>query len=270
MKNLQKELGNIAIINGDSFVQNYKNIERQRHVTTAALLKFFLPIIFKNEDKILYIDSDTIIQDDLTKLFNIDINEVYAGVIKDTFTISNKKYLKENNINSKYYFNSGVLLLNLSKLRIDNMPQKLIKDKQQYQTVFMDQDTFNKVLGNNVLYLSYKYNFLNYYLEKFNLKELTSLFNETLPTDENKLYKSCSILHFGGVNKPWLYDMDILSKIYKKYYEKSILKHRKLKLKKCPYTKTFAEKIFSIKSSQSKPSCKVITILGIKIKIRRK
>ena len=268
LEKLGNKFSNITIINGESSIKDYADIKQQRHVTTTSLIKFFLPQILKNEDKVLFIDGDTVIQRDLTELFNTNIKDVYAGVVKDTFTLTDKEYLKENNINSDYYFNSGVLLLNLAKLRFDNIPQKLIEDKQQYQTMFMDQDTFNKVFGNDVLYLSCKYNFLNYYLEIFTPKELSNFFDENLSTDEDKLYKSCSILHFGGVNKPWLHDMDLLSKIYKKYYKKSILKHRHLKLKKCPYTKTIAEKLFSIKNNFTKTK-KIITILGIKIKIKK-
>lgn len=268
LEKLGNKFSNITIINGEPFIKDYVDIKQQRHVTITSLIKFFLPQILKNEDKVLLIDGDTVIQRDLTELFNTNIKDVYAGVVKDTFTITDKEYTRENNINSDYYFNSGVMLLNLSKLRNENISKKLIEDKQQYQTMFMDQDTFNKVFGNNVLFLSCKYNFLNYYLEVFSTESLSSFFDEKLKNDEDKLYKSCYILHFGGVYKPWMHDMDLLTQIYKKYYKKSILRNKELKLKKCPYTRTFAEKLFSIKNNFSKTQ-KIITILGVKIKIKR-
>lgn len=263
LENLKKEFSSIHIINGESYIKNYEWIKQKRHVSTSALIKFFLPQILKNEEKILYIDDDTIIQNDLTEVFNTDITKFYAGVIKDTFTITSKEYIKKYNLNCVDYFNSGVMLLNLSRLRNENVPQKLIEDKQHHQTMFMDQDTFNKIFANKVLFLSYRYNFLNYYLEKFSTIELSKFFGEKMPQNENKLYKSCNILHFGGINKPWTHDMDLLSKIYKNYYNKTILKNKKLILQKCPYTRTFIEKLFSIKNQTRRNiKYKNLTILG--------
>lgn len=271
LENLKKEFVDINIINGESYVRSYENIKQQRHVTTSALIKFFLPQILKNEDKILFIDGDTIIQQDLTELFHTDVTDVFAGVVKDTFTITSMDYIQKNNINCKNYFNSGVMLLNLAKLRIENISKKLIEDKQKFQTMFMDQDTFNKIFNENVLFLSYRYNFLNYYLDISTSKELSKFFNECLPSKERDLYESCYILHFGGVNKPWKQEMGILSNIYKRYYNVSILKNKKLKLKKVFLFRKIIEKLFSIKNQTGENiKYKVITVLGIKVKIKKR
>lgn len=53
------------------------------HVTTAALLKFIIPELFKDKGKILYLDSDVIVKSDVMELFELDISDVYAAVVKD-------------------------------------------------------------------------------------------------------------------------------------------------------------------------------------------
>ena len=47
-------------------------INRER-VTLAALLKFDLPVLFPEYDKLLYIDSDVLIQRDLAALFDTSV-----------------------------------------------------------------------------------------------------------------------------------------------------------------------------------------------------
>lgn len=96
-------------------------------VTTTALFKFNLPEILSELDKVLYIDGDTIIQQDLSNLYNTELNECYAGVVKDLRALFYYKpsILERLNISHKAYFNSGVMLLNLNKMRIDNISKKL-------------------------------------------------------------------------------------------------------------------------------------------------
>ena len=276
VKDIKKaDIHNAVLKNEDKIYMQNNKTKMVAGLSKKHLNKIISTIFTRDiESRYAYIKKelisnvDTIFYKSIPILFNTNIKDVYAGVVKDTFTITDKEYMRENNINSDCYFNSGVMLLNLSKLRNENISKKLIEDKLQYQTMFMDQDTFNKVFGNNVLFLSCKYNFLNYYLEVFSTESLSSFFDEKLKNDEDKLYKSCYILHFGGANKPWIHDMDLLTQIYKKYYKKSILRNKELKLKKCPYTRTFAEKLFSIKNNFSKTQ-KIITILGVKVKIKR-
>ncbi len=261
----------LTIIDISSLVAEQNSIIIRRHVTKTALAKFFIPTLFFQLDKILYIDSDVIVQDDISQLYDIEITDYYMGVVKDTITIRNRKHLDRNKISNKFYFNSGVMLLNLNKMRNDNITQKLLEHKMSNDTIFMDQDTFNAVVGHNVLYLSYKYNFLNYYNETFSKSELSSFFGEDLNKRDSALYNACVILHFGGKEKPWIYDMKDLSRRYLKYYNMSILKKNKLKLEKrlgeCKKV-SLLKNFFSVTNSANK-KYKTITILGIKIHLKR-
>ena len=53
------------------------------HASSAAMQKFNLPLILKNLDKVLYLDSDIIIQNDLVAFFNLDITEYYCAAVPD-------------------------------------------------------------------------------------------------------------------------------------------------------------------------------------------
>ena len=62
----------------------YKDLDlKHLYVSKAALFKFDLAEIFKNYDKVLYLDSDILILRDFSKLLKTDIEKYYAAVLKD-------------------------------------------------------------------------------------------------------------------------------------------------------------------------------------------
>ncbi|MBP5352863.1 MAG: glycosyltransferase family 8 protein [Alphaproteobacteria bacterium] len=263
LQSLQRHDFYIQIVNREDLIAQYMTLMQHRHVSHAALLKFFLPQIFPQLDKILYIDSDVLVQGDLSALYATDIGTSYAGVVRDTLSVLGREYMQSLGIANKYYFNSGVLLLNLQKFREDDICQKLIDFRTEKEQDFMDQDAFNGVIGHQVRYLSYRYNFLNYYLTVMDKKQLSELFEEDLTkyADDEALYRDCVILHLGGKEKPWLEDMGFLSELYRRYADLIIAPD-------IPFSdriKTMLNKIFSAKNVGIH---KVITICGIKLKFR--
>lgn len=209
---------NIKILDASQQINQYEKIDQNRHVTPAAMLKFFLPKIFENYNKILYLDSDIIVQKDLTNLYNIDIKSQYAAVCKDTLCAVNREYMDSIGIKNQFYFNSGVMLLNLKKMREDCITEKMLQFRLNVKQHFMDQDTFNAVIGYNVKYFSYKYNFLNYYMTVMNKNQLSAFFDANLNKSFKKICKGLNILHIGGQEKPWNKYMGYISCVWSKYY----------------------------------------------------
>ncbi len=201
----------------------YENLKKDNlHVSTTALFKFDLPNIFQNLDKILYIDGDVLFQSDLVNLYNEDISKVYSGVVVDynglTYPSDFRKRLKVKN---KYYFNSGMLLLNLKKLREDKIPQKLIKYRLYKNNFYMDQDAFNVVFKDKVKYLSLKYNFVitcwrNYsediFINFFGLKKQSKMID---------YLKNADIVHFASADKPSKYIDVPLAEEWFEYFRNS-------------------------------------------------
>lgn len=274
LKSLSTKGAQINIISASDKILQFKDIIQERHVTYTALLKFYIPEIFKNLDKILYLDSDVIIQTDLSEFYNHNIHDYYTECVLDIQTY-NKKHLKKINYPHEKYFNSGVLLLNLSKMRQDNVTEKLINHKLNAKVYdFMDQDTLNFILGSKSKFISYKYNFLPIMLYRYNFEQLNEFFGEKMPQDVKSLYESCCIIHLGGKEKPWTYDIKYLSEIYRKYWDLSPVREPFPVLNQMPYEKVivrykFWEKIFSIKVDQTY-MYKILTVCGIKMRVKRK
>lgn len=193
-------------------------IKSRERVTHAALYKFDIPIIFEEHDKVLYVDSDVVVLSDLIELYNIELGEKYAAVVKDVITINNTKHLERINFIHCDYFNSGVMLLNLKKMREELITDKLIDYRLNGENHFMDQDALNVVFDGNVLFISPYYNLLNCFFEWNSLEDLSEFYETNFPTDKEDVYDNAKILHFGDKKKPWKTNLGYLSKIYDHYY----------------------------------------------------
>lgn len=209
----------------------YKNsVASYTHVSEAALCKFELPNIFPDLEKILYVDGDIIFNGDLSKIFEIDISDVYLAAVDDmgdSYTngvsvLASRIYLPEQR-----YFNSGFMYLNLEKMRKDHVPEKLILYKEKGINYFVDQDALNVVLGKKRYSLPYVYNFRASIINELDLAELGLKYEEDYNSIEECLIKQVT-LHMTDKMKPWQYNMPWLTDIFKYYYNKSVYKDEML------------------------------------------
>ena len=252
----------IEIIDVEKYCIKYKEIQNILHISNTALIKFDIANILNNIDKVLYLDGDVLVTKDLSNLFNTDINEFFLGAIRE---IRAEKNNYNKLVGTEYYFNSGVMLLNLKKIREENIAEKLINVKLHQPSTWycMDQDVFNNVLGNKFKVLPPKYNnTVAIFIEsEIEINEINNFYSTTYK-NLKEFCKDSTIIHFAGKLKPWIFDIGYLSKLYKKY------SHADLNLKHYKYKNSFTENIFSLRNSQDNTN-KIITICGIKFKVKR-
>jgi lipopolysaccharide biosynthesis glycosyltransferase len=200
------------------FVINKKDF----HVSTAAILKFNLPTILKELDRVLYLDGDIIVRSDLSILYNESLDGIYAAVVKDIKpTIKYKpSILDKLSIKShRHYFNSGMMLLNLEAMRRDDVSTKLFQYREFGINFFMDQDAFNVVLGDNVKYISFKFNFLYTLLDEFSFQDICKEYEVSFEVKSIvDLINSAYIVHFASKEKPWKRFDEGKFHLWRKYY----------------------------------------------------
>ena len=127
------------------------------HVSTAALYKFDMAELFPQYEKIIYIDSDVLVLDDLTELFSLDVSGVYAAVVKDLRGMSQLKL--QDKLGLKYYFFSGMMVANLTRWRTEKLREQFLeKKKANTYNGCMDQDVFNVVFHDCIRILPVRYN----------------------------------------------------------------------------------------------------------------
>lgn len=116
--------------------------------TYMVLLRLIYAKMFPNLKRILSLDVDTIIQEDISSIWEYNIDDYYLSAVPET-------YIRD--VNDPYY-NMGCVLFNLEKLRQDNMCEKFIKDYQLHSYSFPEQDIINKLCKKQIYTLPNKFN----------------------------------------------------------------------------------------------------------------
>lgn len=268
LSNLQRRLlenfNNIDIkINiVDIDISKYNCFKNVHHVTPTSLAKFDFAEILKDTGKTLYIDGDVIINKDLSELYNIDINKFYLAATRE-YRAEMWKY--QQLLGTKYYINSGVMLLNLKKMREDNLSNRFfeIKKTQPSSWLCQDQDVINYVCADKIMYLPPIYNYTVGIIiqENYSIDEINNFYDTNYKNFQD-LYNKSLIVHYAGNLKPW--NSSNLPKDMKKKY-RYINNHILINSNYSQYS--FVEKLFSVKN---KNIHKVVTVFGLKFKIKSK
>ncbi|MCR5265337.1 MAG: glycosyltransferase family 8 protein [Cyanobacteria bacterium RUI128] len=136
---------------------DFEGIVHDERVGVSALYRLRLPSL-TDVDKIVYLDSDVVILDDISKLWNYDIENYLVGAVEDKYSdlMTCRADLRDDEI----YFNSGVMLMNLKKFREEKLEEKIFDKLKESGNDYSDQDVLNYICQNRVLYLPLKYNLM--------------------------------------------------------------------------------------------------------------
>lgn len=123
------------------------------HYTYLAMMRAALAKIFPDLDTILSLDVDTIVNQDISDVWDLPIENYY-------FAASRQPRKSKGGIwyVCDLYTNTGVALYNLKKLREDNKVDEVIHMLNSKKYQFLEQDCFNLCCQNNILIMSSDYN----------------------------------------------------------------------------------------------------------------
>jgi len=184
------------------------NTSRYMNATPAALAKFDLPELIPNEEKIIYLDGDMIIRQDLAELYQTDLEYLYAAVVRDIPQTLFEEPLINVGIGMDY-FNSGMMVLNLKLMRETHTSSQLIEEKRNLtDKSLMDQNVFNIVFAGKIKQLPLKYNlpYLNLLRSRheYKMDALNKIYNTNYESPDD-IAKEALILHIASKDKPWKY-----------------------------------------------------------------
>ncbi|CAI3478947.1 MAG: glycosyltransferase [Enterococcus cecorum] len=160
------------------------------HLPIDTYLKVLLPEILSDLDKVLYLDTDILVNQDLTDLWVTPLNGYFAAVSLDSRNVDNgrRPYHSLFGEHTKQYFNSGTMLMDLQLMRkyrtafhITNLAMDTAHLYEQ-----ADQDAFNLFLFDAVKMVDLKYNYC-------------VLFQSYIPRKLEEL----AIIHFANPDKAW-------------------------------------------------------------------
>lgn len=189
------------IIVGDELFKQAPTTDRYPDTIYYRLLagKFLPPTV----TKILYLDADIICLNDFTNLYELDLGDnLYAAASHnedDNFLDLVNKFRLQNFEMDSSYFNTGVLLMNLTLIRQVVKVADIMEyiDQNRTRLILPDQDVLNGLYADRVVALADEiYNYdarysLIYQARSYNQYNLDWVMTNTV------------FLHFAGRDKPW-------------------------------------------------------------------
>lgn len=170
-----------------------KDLPIRHYYSKTTYYRFFIAEMFPEYDKAIYIDSDTIVLGDISKLYLTDIGDSYLGACHEQAMVQVDVYgtycEKVVGVSRHNFFNAGLMLINCQQFRDKQVLKKFLKHLWEYNfIVTQDEDYLNLICKDHVYWLDQKWN-----------TELTAGLEYNY--DVTKAY----ILHYIMVNKPWHY-----------------------------------------------------------------
>ena len=149
MRNRLKVIGS-EIVNVKKTAHNLRDFHLPNAILSyAAFFRYFIADEVQ-EDRVLYLDSDTIVNAKLDDLFTLDLQGYAIAAVQD---FNHEGWLTT--------FNSGVMLIDAKKWREKNSTQSLLElTAQHHEHVYGDQGVLNMYFGDQWLHLDKEYNFM--------------------------------------------------------------------------------------------------------------
>lgn len=176
----------------ESITDKMSNRLRCDYFTLTIYYRLFIPAMFPEYDKGIYIDSDVILNADIAELFNTEIGDNYIGACTDASIQEIPELIcyMENavGVNRQEYINSGVLLMNLKKLRELKFDYHFLRllNKYHFDCIAPDQDYINALCNGNIYYLGEEW--------------------DAMPNESKPPLKNPKLVHYNLFSKPWCYD----------------------------------------------------------------
>ncbi|MBE7703068.1 MAG: glycosyltransferase family 8 protein [Cyanobacteria bacterium SIG28] len=160
--------------------EEYKIIKTHSYISLPAYYRLKIASILPEIDRIIYFDCDVIVNSSLAELYNTDFEDnLIAGALD-----INKIMLKKN----PKYVNSGVLVLNLEKFRLNNIESKFLEwTKENINNIKLgDQEIINEVCRGKIKIVADEWN-----VQSSNFTNRSSYTNNP------------KVIHFVAHKKPW-------------------------------------------------------------------
>ncbi len=193
----ERENVDIEFVDLNYYIKKVKDkLYTRDYYSATTYFRLFLPNLYPQYDKVLYLDSDIVILDDIAKLYNTDMGDNLVAAAPDDVVISDpifRDYAEKvvGVADCNKYFNAGVLLMNLHQLRKFKFQEKFtyVLERIKFE-VAQDQDYLNRLCKGRVKILDRTW--------------------DRMPIPDPKIRtEDVKLIHFNLAFKPWHFE-DIL------------------------------------------------------------
>jgi lipopolysaccharide biosynthesis glycosyltransferase len=171
----------------------FRDFSTVPYVSKMTYTRLLIPkIIPEGVQRVLYIDTDVLVLDDLSPLWLMDLADVAIGAVLDAGldnVLRERKPPFEKLPPVRRYFNAGVLLINLKVWRKAKISERALQYLASHpDTPYMDQDALNFACDGLWAELDSRWNFQNHF--KIRISTLS-------------LVQRPAVVHFVTSVKPW-------------------------------------------------------------------
>ena len=209
IKALENESFKIFFDNVSPYLESIKDKLPTRHYyTKTTYYRFFIAPMFPEYEKAIYIDSDTVVLGDISRLWDSDVGENLVGAAHEQVMVQDKVYGEYCEsvvgVSRHAFFNAGVLLINCRRFLEFSVLNKFMRLLGEYNfIVTQDEDYLNLICKDRVFWLDQRWN--------------TELAEELVhPYPDSEAF----ILHYIMTSKPWHYRNSRCAEIFWEYAKK--------------------------------------------------
>lgn len=226
-------------------VAQYSNTIIDYHIVDTSILKgikttwsiyswlrIFLPEILPNTDKVLYLDADIIVNDNLSGLFDLNMTDRSIAAVLDIQNFEIDSFDRCGYPKEKGYICAGVLMMNLDYWRKYNITEKIIdwSRENNERIKFPDQDAINYICRDTKVLLPLKYGIIDAFFTS------DSFVDFGLSSQIKESFHNPAIIHYAG-QSPWIierarhtlqsywnkYNHQLIKPIRRKYESKGVI-----------------------------------------------
>lgn len=216
VKNVKKMLSawkniSLRVLDPSVLIDQY-TFHIEGHFSKETYYRLVLPELLPNYDKVLYLDSDMIAMDDVSKIYDENIDGYLLAACHDADTAGlyngyrkDKKDYTDKILKLKepyQYFQAGVLLLNLEEFRKRYTTKQILDFAVSEKWQLLDQDILNKLCEGAVKYIDMSWNVMVDFAG-IRINQIIALAPRWLNEMYQEARKNPKIIHYAGPQKPW-------------------------------------------------------------------
>jgi len=191
----------------DGITDCMSNRLRADYFTLTIYFRLFIPVMFPEYDKAIYLDSDIVVPGDISELYRTELGDNLLAAAADHSVVDVPqlaKYIEDGvGIDKHHYINSGVLLMNLKRMREAQLEQRFLElmNTYHFDCIAPDQDYLNVMCSGKILYLPASW--------------------DAMPTQGTEPIEKPKLIHYNLFAKPWCYDHVQYEEYFWEYAKKS-------------------------------------------------
>ena len=196
-----------------SLVDKYNLRTNNAHIGIETYFRFLIQELMPWYDKVLYLDSDLVVEGDISQLWQVELGDNLLAAAHDIDFLGNLNApgsdhtsYNERILHMKdpyNYLQAGVLVLNTEQMRKLHPMEEWLKLASNNALIYNDQDVLNAACEDRVTYLDWRWNVMHDCGDRVN-----KVFSFA-PAEAFAAYNASRteplVIHYAGLEKPWKY-----------------------------------------------------------------